>query len=66
MLTTETASIEAGIGIKFGFVMQQLFTFLFGIGIAFYYTWELTLILIATMPVLICIGVIQGIYTNNI
>eukprot|EP00486_Rosalina_sp_Unknown_P007230 CAMPEP_0201574368 /NCGR_PEP_ID=MMETSP0190_2-20130828/18806_1 /ASSEMBLY_ACC=CAM_ASM_000263 /TAXON_ID=37353 /ORGANISM="Rosalina sp." /LENGTH=661 /DNA_ID=CAMNT_0048002515 /DNA_START=126 /DNA_END=2111 /DNA_ORIENTATION=- len=60
LLTTETAAIEAGVGIKMGFLVQQLASFVFGIILAFFYSWRLTLALMATIPVLVCIGIIQG------
>ena len=60
VLTTETASIEAGVGIKMGFFVQQMGSFLFGIILAFIYSWRMTLSLLATTPVLVGIGVVQG------
>jgi ABC-type multidrug transport system fused ATPase/permease subunit len=38
-LTTDTAAVENGIGVKMGFAIQQFGTFLFGMVMSFYYSW---------------------------
>ena len=41
--------------------MQHFGEFLVGTGLAFYYSWRITLVLTSTIPVLVMIGVIQGV-----
>jgi len=65
LLTTETAAVEAGIGLKMGVLIQQLASFVVGMFWAFYFSWQMTLVLLGIMPVLICIGAIQGLMYQN-
>ncbi len=59
-LVSDTALIEKGIGPKYGFYIQQFCSFIVGVFFAFYYSWEMSLILLATLPALIIVGVVQG------
>eukprot|EP01084_Bolivina_argentea_P055709 102084_1 len=52
--------ITEGMGIKTGFLLQQITQFLVGFFLAFWYSWEMSLVLLATLPVLILVGFIQG------
>mmetsp|Transcript_28880 Transcript_28880/g.45725 ORF Transcript_28880/g.45725 Transcript_28880/m.45725 type:complete len:778 (-) Transcript_28880:104-2437(-) len=52
--------ISEGLGVKYGFIIQQLVAFLFGFALSFWFSWEMALILLACLPVLVVVGVIQG------
>mmetsp|Transcript_61083 Transcript_61083/g.74875 ORF Transcript_61083/g.74875 Transcript_61083/m.74875 type:complete len:635 (+) Transcript_61083:29-1933(+) len=60
-LVTECEAIEMGVGQKVGVAMQHFGEFLVGAILAFYYSWRITLVLTSTIPVLVMIGVIQGV-----
>ena len=44
----------------FRFFIQTVSQFVIGLGLAFVYSWRLTLVLFATMPALLIIGAVQG------
>jgi len=47
------------------FFLQQISSFLLGFILAFIYSWQMTLILLACMPVLMLVGVLQGKMLTN-
>jgi ATP-binding cassette subfamily B (MDR/TAP) protein 1 len=61
-ITTDTILINDGIGEKLPMAFYAIFAFLLSFGIAFYRSWKLTLVLLATIPF---IAVSMGV-TNTI
>jgi ATP-binding cassette, subfamily B (MDR/TAP), member 1 len=51
-LTTEQTILQNGVGEKVGMFLQQSSQSLIGVAIAFYYSWKLTLVLLAATPLL--------------
>ena len=47
---TQLEQIELGLGDKFGFVIQKIFTVISGIGISFIVNWKLSLIVLTVAP----------------
>ena len=45
--------VKEGTGDKLGLMLQNVATFLAGYAIAFVYSWKLTLVIMAVMPLLI-------------
>jgi ABC-type multidrug transport system fused ATPase/permease subunit len=52
-LQTELENIELGLGEKFGFVIQKIFTVISGISISFIVNWKLSLIVLTVSPITI-------------
>ena len=52
--------MQAGMGEKIGMTQQALAMFFAGFGIGFYYSWELTLVILAVTPALVIVGAIFG------
>ena len=48
-----TLIIQEGLGEKLALGIQSLFAFIFGFAVALYYAWQLTLLLLAIIPVMI-------------
>jgi ATP-binding cassette, subfamily B (MDR/TAP), member 1 len=48
-----TIIIQDGLGEKFGIGIQSVFAFLCGFAVALYYAWQLTLLLLAVIPVMV-------------
>merc|ERR1719244_2424068 len=59
-LTAETQSISEGMGWKFGILLQSIAQAIFGFGIAFYQSWQVSLVLLALCPLLIVAGAVQS------
>ncbi|ETO10203.1 hypothetical protein RFI_27174, partial [Reticulomyxa filosa] len=59
-IVTDCQAIQDGVSTKMGFLLQQTATFFVGMAWAFYYSWQLTLILMACVPVMAAVGWIQG------
>ncbi|ETN98900.1 hypothetical protein RFI_38586, partial [Reticulomyxa filosa] len=59
-LLSETHAIDNAIGAKTGFAFQRVITFCVGMGLAFWYSWKMALVLIACVPAMIMVGTIQG------
>lgn len=53
----EIAAIQRGLGEKVGNLVMSGFMFLFGFGLAFYWGWLLSLILMASIPFVMLTGV---------
>jgi ABC-type multidrug transport system fused ATPase/permease subunit len=58
-LASDAALVKASIADRMSIGVQNLFTLAIGLGIAFYYGWELTLVLFACLPLLVIGGVFQ-------
>ena len=59
-LITQCFAIQEALGTKYAFFITNWAQFIIGIGIAFFYSWHLTLALFATLPALVLVGCIQG------
>ncbi|MBE6494731.1 MAG: ATP-binding cassette domain-containing protein [Methanosphaera stadtmanae] len=59
-IISDSLLIEEGIGPKIGILLQNLFTFVFCIAIAFITGWKLTLYLSISLPVILIIIVVLG------
>ncbi len=55
-MTGDTRSIQAGINDKLSQGVSQFGMFLFGFGFGFYSSWELTLVMLGTMPLIAASG----------
>jgi ATP-binding cassette subfamily B (MDR/TAP) protein 1 len=51
-LASDATLVEAMVGSRLGLAIQNLFTIAIGLGIAFYYGWKLTLVVLATAPMI--------------
>ena len=58
-ISKEISLIKAGLGDKVGKCIQQIATFLFGFGVAFYRGWLLTCIYLASIPVMFVAGALS-------
>jgi len=58
--SSDLIKIQAGMGEKIGMAQQALAMFFGGFGIGFFYSWELTLVILAVTPALIIVGAIFG------
>ena len=58
-LISEGSAIAAGTGVKMGFALQNVGTIVLGFILAFTYAWLMTLVLLACVPVLIIVGILQ-------
>lgn len=56
-ISKECSAIQRGTGDKVGNVVMSVAGFFLGFAFAFYWGWLLTLILLATLPVMILSGV---------
>lgn len=59
-LSDDLIKMQAGMGDKIGMALQALAMFLGGFGIGFFYSWELTLVILAITPALVIVGGIFG------
>lgn len=50
-MTSQTRELQLGTSQVFGLLVSDIFTALASIAVALYYSWKLTLVLLATMPV---------------
>ena len=57
-ISTEITGISGGIGEKVGKILTQLFALMFGIGVAFYFGWTLTLVYMCLAPLTCLSGAI--------
>ncbi|XP_066928852.1 ATP-dependent translocase ABCB1-like isoform X2 [Clytia hemisphaerica] len=64
-LTDDLIKVQAGMGEKIGMALQALAMFFGGFGIGFFYSWELTLVILAVTPALIIVGAIFGKIMGN-
>jgi len=60
-LTAETQAISEGMGWKFGMLLQSIAQVLIGFGIAFYQSWQVSLVFLALCPLLIIAGAVQSV-----
>ncbi|XP_076811710.1 ATP-dependent translocase ABCB1-like [Clavelina lepadiformis] len=58
-LATDASKVQGSTGIRLGIIMQGIGAIGTGLGIAFYYSWELTLLLLVVIPLVITTGLIQ-------
>jgi ATP-binding cassette subfamily B (MDR/TAP) protein 1 len=59
-LTAETQSISEGMGWKFGMMLQSFSQVVIGFGIAFWQSWEVSLVFLALAPLLVVAGAVQS------
>ncbi|XP_065655130.1 ATP-dependent translocase ABCB1 isoform X3 [Hydra vulgaris] len=59
-LSDDLVKIQSGIGDKVGMTLQALAMFFGGFGVGFFYSWKLTLVILATSPALMICGGIMG------
>lgn len=64
-LSTQSMKFQDGIGDKFSQIIQQLSSFVTGFIIAFVSGWELSLVIIACLPLLIIAGAIMAIIIDH-
>ena len=57
--------IQAGLGDKVGLVIYSIFLCLGGFIIGFIYSWKLSLVILATTPVLAAVGALFGKVISN-
>ena len=57
---SDIIKMQAWMGDKIGMALQALAMFISCFGIGFFYSWELTLVILAVTPVLIIVGAILG------
>jgi ATP-binding cassette, subfamily B (MDR/TAP), member 1 len=55
-MTGDTRVLQNGINDKFGNGIMQFGMFIFGFGFGFYYSWELTLVMTGTLPLIAGVG----------
>lgn len=60
-IAKEVSGIQRGIGEKFGNIFMSVSSFILGYAFAFYFGWILTLILLAGLPVMLCVGALLGV-----
>ena len=58
-LSSDAAMVKAGLSDRLGLTVQNLFTLVAGLGIAFYFGWKLTLILLSLLPLMILAGSLE-------
>ncbi|XP_012562041.2 ATP-dependent translocase ABCB1 isoform X1 [Hydra vulgaris] len=59
-LSDDLVKIQSGIGDKVGMILQATAMFFGGFGVGFFYSWKLTLVIMAASPVLMICGAITG------
>ena len=59
-ISKEVSTIQRGIGEKVGALASAYSAFIFGFAFAFYFGWQLTLILLAAFPLFAMIGGSMG------
>lgn len=64
-LATDAALVKAAVADRMSLAVQNLCTLAIGLGIAFYFGWELTLVLFACLPLLAFGGAMQMIAMGN-
>jgi ABC-type multidrug transport system fused ATPase/permease subunit len=68
-LAVEASAVQGATGVRLGFILQVLANLGVGIVIAFIYSWSVTLVLCAFVPLMIVSGVFQskviGGFTNK-
>jgi len=52
--------IVQAIGIRLGFLVEIVVTFITAVTIAFYYSWSLTLLILGYMPLIVIAQAIRG------
>ncbi len=53
LLATEASAVQSASGVRFGFLFQNLVSLSVGIIIGFVFSWQLTLIILAFIPLMI-------------
>ena len=53
------------VGIRFGFLIEVIVTFIAAVTIAFYYSWSLTLLILGFMPLMMITMIYRGYITNG-
>ena len=59
-MNSDLIKVQAGMGDKIGMAQQAVAMFLGGFGIGFFYSWELTLVILAVTPALVIVGAVFG------
>ena len=59
-LSADAAQVQLVTGPQVGVVVQSYFAVLFALGIAFYSSWQLTLVVIGVMPAMALGGMAKG------
>merc|ERR1712130_539252 len=59
-LTAETQTIAEGMGQKLGLLLQSIVQGLLGLGIAFYHSWEISLVFLGLCPLLVISGALES------
>ena len=57
--------IVQAVGIRFGFLIEIIVTFISAVTIAFCYSWSLTLVILAFMPLMITAMIYRGFVING-
>ena len=52
-LATEASAVQGASGVRFGFLFQNLVSMITGIIIGFVYSWQLTLLVFAFLPLML-------------
>lgn len=58
-LAVETAAVQGATGVKIGNILMNISNLGVGIVLAFYYSWVITLVIIAFMPFMVISGILQ-------
>lgn len=64
-ICSDLIKLQSGLGDKWGMAIQALAMFVSGFGIGFYFSWELTLVILAVTPLLVIVGGIFGKIMGN-
>ena len=64
-IAKEVSAIQRGIGEKFSNIFMSISSFVLGYVFAFYFGWIMTLILLAGLPVMLCLGVGLGVVVQG-
>merc|ERR1719474_553471 len=59
-LTAETQTIAEGMGQKLGLLLQSIATILLGLGLAFYRSWQISLVFLGLCPLLVISGALES------
>ncbi|OMJ07536.1 Multidrug resistance protein 1A [Smittium culicis] len=64
-ISSDVSVIQDGIGVKFGYLVQYVSTFITGLILAFARGYKMALVVLAVMPLLAGVGTFMGIYVGK-
>jgi len=65
-LASDASAVQGATGLRFGSILEHLFTIVFGTIVGLFYSWRLTLCMLPFIPFIIIAGVLQIHLTTRI